>query len=41
MAEKPKPVKKAVSFNFGANKKAAKPRPKQGVRVYKGVSYGS
>jgi len=33
---------KSVSFNFGANKaKPKKPRPKQGVRVHKGVAYGS
>lgn len=42
MADKPKAtVKKSASFNFGANKKAAKPRKKSGVRVHRGVSYGS
>ncbi len=32
---------KGTSFNFGANVKAKKPRAKSGVRVHKGVSYGS
>lgn len=33
---------KGISFNFGANKKSsAKPRKSTGVRVHKGIAYGS
>ncbi len=42
MAAKPQSkVVKSASFNFGANVKAKKPRKKTGIRVHKGVSYGS
>lgn len=42
MATPKKPRKSsAISFNFGANRKPSKPRKSQGVRMWKGRSFGS
>ncbi len=38
---KSRPTLEAASLNFGANVKPKKPRPKTGVKIHKGIAYGS